>query len=257
LLREYHVAEKPLLLPPLPLHTPDAARIYPLPRRVALLLTHRLPLFHSLSCCRFGGLATSCIRGFFVEPVSLFVMKPTFSLFSLLLVFLIACKKEQTELEKLPDATQTGSGDAGFLLDGQAWLPEGSPGGIFGGSGGFKARWSRTASGRSLELVFSRDSDRTGLNMFVPNIRQVGTFQLNQLASPVLGYRNPPYGLFAMTKPVPDRYFLTGPTATGTLTVTRFDTVARIAAGTFEMTVQEETTPETHQLTEGRFDYTF
>lgn len=53
------------------------------------------------------------------------------------------------------------------------------------------------------------------------------------------------------------RVFLTGPTATGSLTVTRFDTVARVVSGTFDLTVQEETSPETHQLTQGRFDYTF
>ncbi|MBC8085548.1 MAG: hypothetical protein H7Z21_20305 [Hymenobacter sp.] len=54
-----------------------------------------------------------------------------------------------------------------------------------------------------------------------------------------------------------ERCRLTGPTATGTLIVTRFDTVARVVAGTFELTVQEEISPETHQLTAGRSDDAF
>lgn len=48
-------------------------------------------------------------------------MKTTFlSFLPALLLTVSACKKEQTELEKLPNATQTGMGGAGFLLDGVA-----------------------------------------------------------------------------------------------------------------------------------------
>lgn len=167
-----------------------------------------------------------------------------------------ACKKDLTELEKLPDATQTGRGSGAFLLEGKAWLPDESN--LIGGGGGYKAQWRRSVAGRSLELTFSRSSDKTGLNVFLPNIRQAGTFQFNQRANITLGDRNPAYGLYYMAKSLAiPRMFLTGTTATGTLTVTRFDTVARIVSGTFEMTVQEETSAETHQLTEGRFDYTF
>lgn len=175
-----------------------------------------------------------------------------------LALFTTACKKEKTELEKLPAATQTGTGAGAFLLDGKAWLPDGGGGLIGGGGNGFKAKWSRTTVGRALELTFTRASDKTGLNLFVPNIRKEGLFQLSQPASPTLGDRNPPYGLYYMAKSLTvPRIFLTGPSTTGTLIVTRFDTVARVVSGTFDLTVKEETGPETHQLTHGRFDYTF
>ncbi|TGE17840.1 hypothetical protein [Hymenobacter elongatus] len=186
-------------------------------------------------------------------------MKPHLCLLALLLTA-SACKKEKTELEKLPDATQTGSGAGAFLLDGQAWLPDDSKTINIGGSGGggYLAKWRRTKTGCSLSLTFSKYSDRTGLNIYLPDVRKTGTFQFDQQASIMLGDRNPAYGLFSMNKSVSiPRLFLTGPTATGTLTITRFDTVAHIVSGTFEMTVKEETGPETHQITHGRFDYPF
>lgn len=184
-------------------------------------------------------------------------MKPLPHCLLLLLLLTAAsgCKKEKTELEKLPAATQTGQGGAGFLLDGKAWLPEASS--LIGTGGAVSASWRRTAAGRSLRVGFSRDSDETSAGFFIPHIRQAGTFQLDQSASITLGDRNPAYGIYVMFKPVPDRLFLTGPSATGTLVVTRFDTVARIVSGTFDLTVKEETGPETHQLTQGRFDLTF
>ncbi|GGE99338.1 hypothetical protein GCM10011383_07710 [Hymenobacter cavernae] len=40
------------------------------------------------------------------------------------------------------------------------------------------------------------------------------------------------------------------------MTITRFDTVAHVVSGTFELTVREENGLETHQLTDGRFDLT-
>ncbi|MCB2376350.1 hypothetical protein LGH70_02070 [Hymenobacter sp. BT635] len=176
----------------------------------------------------------------------------------LLLLTASACKKEKTELEKLPDASQTGSGAGAFLLDGQAWLPDESSTINFGGGGsGFLAQWRRTKTGRSLELTFSRYSDRTGLNIFLPDVRRTGTFAFNQQAQVLLDH-SPAYGLYFMTKSLTvPRSFLTGPTATGTLTVTRFDTVAHIVSGTFDMTVQEQNGSETHHLTHGRFDYPF
>lgn len=47
--------------------------------------------------------------------------------------------------------------------------------------------------------------------------------------------------MFVMSKSLTvPRIFLTGPTAKGTLIVTRFDTVARVVSGTFELTVRED-----------------
>lgn len=172
-----------------------------------------------------------------------------------LLLTLAACKKE-TELDKLPDATQKGKNTAGFLLDGNAWLPDGSN--LLGTGSPAFAYWRSAAGSRMLEVTMIRDRDGTSLQFFLPNLRQTGSFQLNQPVGLPLGMRNPAYGMFIMSKSLTvPRIFLTGPTSTGSLTVTRFDNVARVVSGTFDLTVQEETSPETHQLTQGRFDLTF
>jgi hypothetical protein len=165
-----------------------------------------------------------------------------------------SCKKDETELEKLPAVTQTGRGKAGFLLDGRAWLPKASK--LGSGTSVWATRY-RTVVGHSLRVDCYRDDDQTNFFLFVPNIRQAATYQLNQLASFTMGDRNPAYGAYVMSKEVPDRVFLTGPTTIGTLTITRFDTVDRVVSGSFEMTVQEINSPETHQLTDGRFDVKF
>jgi hypothetical protein len=110
-----------------------------------------------------------------------------------------------------------------------------------------------------LRFGFSRlnEQEYRNVDFFIPDIQRAGTFQLDQPASPVLGYRNPAYGVYVVDRPTPIRIFSTGPSATGTLIITRFDTIARVVSGTFEMTVKEEVGPETHQLTQGRFDLTF
>ena len=181
-------------------------------------------------------------------------MKPIW-IISLAALLAAGCKKDNPNA--LPEATQSGRNTAGFLLDGQLWLPEWKS--SFSVNTPVSASWRRTSVGRSLDFGFTRrnDNEDNSLDLFVPNITRVGTFQLNQRASITLGDRNPSYGIYIIAKAVPDRLFLTGPDATGTLTITRFDTVARVVAGTFELTVQEETSPETHQLTDGRFDLKF
>jgi hypothetical protein len=179
-------------------------------------------------------------------------MKPTLTLLALLLF--TACKKE--EIDALPEATQNGSGGAGFLLDGQAWLPEASK--LFGSGPAVSATWRRTVAGRTLRVGFSRDSDETSAGVFIPDIQRAGTYQLNQTANIILGEQNPAYGGLMMFKSLAvPRIFLTGSDAIGTVTVTRFDTVAHIVSGTFDMTVEEETSLETHRLTQGRFDLRF
>ena len=172
-----------------------------------------------------------------------------------LLLTASSCKKKDPNA--LPDTTQEGRNSAGFLFDGQPWIPEWQS--STSTNSPVDASWQRTSAGRSLSFGFSRlnDKEYKNVDFFIPDIRRAGTFLLNQTASPTLGFRNPAYGRYTIDRPTPLRLFLTGPTATGTVTVTRFDTVARVVSGTFDLTVQEETSPETHRLTDGRFDLTF
>ncbi|GAB3233296.1 hypothetical protein GCM10027346_21170 [Hymenobacter seoulensis] len=183
-------------------------------------------------------------------------MKPYFiPLLSLLLT--TGCKKEKTELERLPSATQEGKNTAGFLLDVKAWIPEWNS--SYSTNSPVDASWKKTKVGRTLRLGFSRLNDRERLDMdfFIPDVQKAGTYSFNQQANLILGDLNPSYAMYVIQRPVPLRAFYTGPSATGTLIISRFDTMAHIVAGTFNLTVQEETSTETHQLTQGRFDLTF
>lgn len=69
-------------------------------------------------------------------------------------------------------------------------------------------------------------------------------------------YTPPPAGGDPNNSPLPLRYY-TDATNTGTVTVTRFDTVARIAGGTFEYTAREAATGQLVRITDGKFDVTF
>ncbi|WP_227762800.1 hypothetical protein [Hymenobacter sp. 15J16-1T3B] len=80
---------------------------------------------------------------------------------------------------------------------------------------------------------------------------------LDQTANPFLGGANPAYGSYTLYAETGDQYYLTGPQSTGTLTLTRFDTVACIAAGSFSFSARYAASGQTVQVTEGRFDVRF
>lgn len=171
-----------------------------------------------------------------------------------LLLALSACKKDDPNA--LPDATQEGKNTAGWLLDGKAWVPKtssistGRP--VYG-------YWRKTKGGRSLDLSFSQFSvqDDWGIGFFLPDIKQAGTFVLNQVPAITSGLNNAAYGDYHHLRPGPRLSYYTGPSAPGQLIITRFDTVANIVSGTFEMTPREAGTGATVAITQGRFDLRF
>ncbi|WP_400192895.1 hypothetical protein [Hymenobacter sp. B81] len=174
-----------------------------------------------------------------------------------LLLLLWGCKKEKTPLETLPPATQQGLNRMGCLIDGAAWQPR--PGGLFAPTPIGVSRWPVEGHTTLSFIRFEDGGDKSSVSLYVPRLRQPGTYALDQFAVWTNTWRNPPYGQHVIEGEVPGthRDFYTGPEATGTLVVTRLDTVARIVAGTFEMTVREAATGETKRLTHGRFDLTY
>ena len=171
-----------------------------------------------------------------------------------LLLSLSACKKDDPNA--LPDATQEGKGTAGFLIDGQAWLPKRDD---LTGAPAVTGYWRRTRGGRSLSVSFTSISRNsyTGLGFFVPHIRQAGTFALNQVPAITNGGNNVSYGEYGSQRPSPGIVYYTGPDARGELRITRFDTVQNIVSGTFELTPREEGGSATVAITQGRFDARF
>lgn len=166
-----------------------------------------------------------------------------------------ACKKDDPNA--LPDATQEGSNTAGFLLDGQPWLPKGST--LGSNVSGVSATWNPASKQRNLRIGFGRynDEDITSFGFYIPYIKQSGIVKLDQNAPLYLGNDNPAYGLYLIHRPSPDRYFLTTSTSRGQVIITRFDTIARVVSGTFEAQVREDGGTATHTITQGRFDVRF
>lgn len=185
-------------------------------------------------------------------------------LFLIMLLGLSHCKnKEVTPEDQLPPATQTGQNTAGCRVDGIAWTARAE--GLFGPKP-IIASWDNAfTTKRHLKLSFAKVLDdakshvhaRTRISFFIPNLHSAGTYVLDQLANPELASTNPAYGSFSFATLSPDQLLLTGPSATGRLIVTRFDSVARVVAGTFEFTAREASGAATVQVSEGRFDCRF
>ena len=166
-----------------------------------------------------------------------------------------ACKKDEPQAD-LPKATQEGKGTAGFLLDGQAWLPKRSD---LTGRPAVNGYWRKTTGGRSLSISFTNISQNeyTGASFFVPDIRQAGTFVLNQVPAITNGRNSTSYGGYHSQRPSPGFSYYTGPDAPGELIITRFDTVQNIVSGTFQLSPREEGGSATIAITQGRFDLSF
>jgi hypothetical protein len=185
-------------------------------------------------------------------------MKTTLPL--VLLLGLCACKKDEgMDPNGLPKATQEGKNTAGFLLNGQPWLPKGSP----TSPNPFGVSWSKFLyqGGRRLQIVCGRYNSRddyTAINLLFPDVRKPGTFELNQSINPVvISGPQPPHAVYSIYEPGPDRRFYSGARARGQVIISRFDTLARVVSGTFHAQVIEDGGNEVLDLTQGRFDITF
>jgi hypothetical protein len=123
----------------------------------------------------------------------------------------------------------------------------------------------RTAQGSF--FVQAQDAANV-LQLYATNVRGPGTYTLSFARNPVPYDPNPDgYGFYQKSNPVPpggDPFnppapsrFYTDATNTGTVRVTRFDTLGRVAGGTFEYTVREAATGKLVRITNGKFDVKF
>lgn len=115
----------------------------------------------------------------FISSLTFFFMYKLFLYVGGVLALLAGCKKDPTPLDRLPAATQEGLNTAGWLLDGQAWVPARSSISIGEPVNGY---WEKTKTGHSLGISFSRISieENWGADFFLPDIKQAGTFVLHQ-----------------------------------------------------------------------------
>ncbi|TGE17841.1 DUF6252 family protein [Hymenobacter elongatus] len=173
-----------------------------------------------------------------------------------LLLTASACKKEATELDKLPAATSTGQNTGGCLIDGQAFVATGLPsGGLLGPNaippltGGFAFD-----SLYMLELYGQRNGENVTLTLFL-RARTVGKQLLNQ-STRYYPQGSPQYilnhAVFAADKGGGEVY-VTDALHTGEIVLTLAN--KPFSAGTFEFTAASTfDRTKTITVTNGRFD---
>ena len=159
-----------------------------------------------------------------------------------------ACKKEVTEL---PPATQTGANTFGAKVNGEFWVPQG-----FGPIPANDILEARLLPNRDLYVHarnFSASPNEREFEIFLKGVRTPGTYPLNTTVS----YPNTSvnYGYFVKRNITPQNEWITSATNTGSVTITRIDTVALIVSGTFQFNALNiYNAPEPLSVTEGRFD---
>ena len=171
-----------------------------------------------------------------------------------LLLLSSQCKKGDsspplTELQKLPPITQGGLNTFGCLINGTAFKPGG--GALL--TNVFSVYYDPTFQGGVLAITAKYYFDGSGtkiqiVNLGADTINTVGTYNL-QLHSR--------YGVFYVdSRTNCDFNTLYDTPISGTLTITRFDTITRIISGTFSFKVTKPTCG-TIEGTDGRFDVTY
>jgi hypothetical protein len=178
------------------------------------------------------------------------------SIFSLLIIS-SSCKKHvitpQEELAKLPPATQIGANTFGCLVNGAAFLPDGSN---FSSGPIKQCSYIYTAGGFYFDLGAANKNDLTQLKSMVIGtdslaIAEGKTFLFNTRVS---GHAHATYSLFSNTGDI--NQYVTNSTVSGQLTITKIDSVKDFVSGTFYFTAVNDK-GEKVQVTDGRFDMLF
>jgi hypothetical protein len=172
-----------------------------------------------------------------------------------------SCKKENPDPDGLVAATQEGKNTGDFLLNGTAFGPRpkiANPGSTPVGATVFPGRAPRS---RDIQLSLYRmvnSKKAESLNLILYGITNPGEYPLNQVVNPyVVPGSNQRYAVFTQILPTPERKYVTGPTAQGSVIITRLDTVAGIISGTFEAKLKEFNGRDSLSITKGRFDLKF
>ena len=164
----------------------------------------------------------------------------------------------------LPPATQTGAGPAGCILDGQPWTASINTFSIPSLEAVGAVSDTPPKGPHRLSLGFQKIVDDksvtnndTYIEMELPDVSHPGRYVFDQTPTHlgVIGLiGTPAYLTFTDHHTLPEQLCYTGPTATGYLLVTRFDTAAHVISGTFAFTARSDQSGRTVHATEGRFD---
>jgi len=161
-----------------------------------------------------------------------------------------SCKKNTTDSNGLPAATQTGANTFGFLLNGQPWTPQGNngtanlslyydatfSGGVFNLSA---YRNTSTTNGSRQSIVIYGDTIQTPLKIILPNKNKFGLNYWNEL-------KGCSYDTSDSTTKILSGFF----------DIQKIDKLNHIFSGQFEI-IFTNNVCDTIKITSGRFDLKF
>ena len=161
---------------------------------------------------------------------------------------LFSCKKEVTEL---PAATQTGANTFGCKLNGDFWVPAGF--GIVPTAPTLEARFGSTdlyINARN----FSSSPTESEFEIFIKDATHTGSYTLNTGAGyPTTFTSN--YAYYVHRRINPDNEWITASPYTGSVTITKIDSINHFVSGTFQFqAINIYNSPQPINVTEGRFD---
>ncbi len=177
----------------------------------------------------------------------------------LLVTTMVSCRKnktttpEKTELEKLPPITQTGANTFGCLVNGVAWLPNGTK--PNNGAPNIQVYVDPTFQGGKFGVTGHKYKDPegdvsvgsgkcTGSGVFTINSSPINSFNVCQYSNYLNGVPNLEFDAHE-----PGTYYK------GFLNITKYDLGNRIFSGTFECVFYNPLkSADTIKITSGRFD---
>lgn len=167
--------------------------------------------------------------------------------FTILLLFAfcclsVQCKKER-EIDKLPDATTTGNGAFGCLINGRAW-PVDEPG---------DHDYDLYYHAGTLDIAYTVHPGANGLSLYERIV--ISTNKINKPGVYWIKYK-PPGNFFNIT--YRDELFISDSKSNENrflyLNISRLDSVQRIVSGTFSFSLYNVWGTKKISVDEGRFD---
>jgi hypothetical protein len=161
----------------------------------------------------------------------------------------VSCNKEVTEL---PPITQTGAHTFGAKVDGELFVPRG-----FASIPDDDILEGRFLPNDDLYINarnFASSPNEKEFELFIKGVTAPGTYQLNS-TTPGNPNQGVSYGYYVKRNLTPENEWITNPSYTGTVTITKIDTVNNFVSGTFQFNaINMYGTPQPLSVTEGRFD---
>ena len=165
-----------------------------------------------------------------------------------------ACKK--TGVDALPPETQEGKNTFGCLVDGKAWIPNGGSGWAASRpiSGGYRSALPPVYS-NATNVWLNTYKDNETISFYVRNVNMIGTYPLNfdTQPKPASLYPQNYGGMDIRLNSFDEENYITTRVYTGSVEITRADSVNRIVSGRFSFT-GVSSTGKTIKVTDGRFD---